>query len=92
MADVDGRGIVILPGMMLDGRAFPGLSERLRGYGDVTVGDLTQDNSIATMAARVLASAPARFAVIGSYGLRRGRWKRLSEGRGVSAERDLANA
>lgn len=65
MADVDVRGIVILPGMMLDGRAFPGLSERLRGYGDVIVGDLTQDNSIATMAARVLASAPARFAVIG---------------------------
>lgn len=64
-ADTKVPGIMILPGMMLDGRAFPGLAERLRGYGDVTVGDLTQDDSIATMAARVLAGAPARFAVIG---------------------------
>jgi pimeloyl-ACP methyl ester carboxylesterase len=65
MADANVPGIMILPGMMLDGRAFPGLSERLRCYGDVTVGDLTQDDSIATMATRALAGAPARFAVIG---------------------------
>ena len=64
-ADANLPGIMILPGMMLDGRAFQGYSELLRGYGDVTVGDLTQDDSIATMATRVLASAPAHFAVIG---------------------------
>ena len=65
MADVQGASVMILPGMMLDGRAFPGLVEQLQGYGAVSVGDLTRDDSVAKMAARVLASAPARFAVIG---------------------------
>lgn len=56
--------LVLLPGTLCDGRVFSSqiysISDR-----DVSVGDLTRDNTIAAMARRVLADAPPRFALLG---------------------------
>ena len=55
--------LVLLPGLICDGRLWrdviAGLDRRSM------VADLTQDDSIAVMAARTLAAAPARFALAG---------------------------
>lgn len=55
--------LVLLPGLICDERLWrdviPGLDCR------AMVADLTQDDSIAAMAARTLAAAPARFALAG---------------------------
>lgn len=55
--------LVLLPGLICDARLWrdviTGLTARC------SVADLTQDDSIAAMAARALAAAPARFALAG---------------------------
>jgi pimeloyl-ACP methyl ester carboxylesterase len=57
--------VVLLPGMMLDRRMYAGQTTALGGVTEVHVADLSTSDSIAGMADAVLASAPARFALVG---------------------------
>ena len=57
--------VVLLPGMMLDQRMYSPQIAALQGTTRVITGDLTRSHSIQTMASDVLASAPARFALVG---------------------------
>lgn len=57
--------VVLLPGLLNDGRVFAPQLEALRGRGTFQVADLTRDDSIAAMARSVLAAAPPRFALAG---------------------------
>jgi pimeloyl-ACP methyl ester carboxylesterase len=57
--------IVLLPGLLCDHRLFAGQLPALDAVGETMVADLTRDDSIAAMAARVLAAAPPRFALVG---------------------------
>ena len=57
--------LVLVPGLLCDVRLW---QPQLQGLGDIaemTVADVTQDDSIAAMAGRVLATAPDRFALAG---------------------------
>ncbi|MCR6671841.1 alpha/beta fold hydrolase [Devosia ginsengisoli] len=55
--------LLLLPGLICDERLWRDVIAGLDARS--TVADLTQDDSIADMAARVLAAAPARFALAG---------------------------
>ncbi|HTH27278.1 MAG TPA: alpha/beta hydrolase, partial [Sphingobium sp.] len=55
--------LVLLPGLICDERLWRDVIAGLGGR--ATVADLTQDDSMAAMAARTLANAPARFALAG---------------------------
>nr|WP_295886711.1 alpha/beta fold hydrolase [uncultured Devosia sp.] len=55
--------LVLLPGLICDERLWRDVIAGLDAH--ATVADLTQDDSIAAMARRVLAAAPARFALAG---------------------------
>ncbi|HSV29432.1 MAG TPA: alpha/beta fold hydrolase, partial [Candidatus Omnitrophota bacterium] len=57
--------LVLLPGLLNDERLWAHQRRALADLADVTVADLTQDDSLAGMARRVLDSAPARFALAG---------------------------
>ena len=57
--------LVLLPGALCDAALFRHQIAGLSDIADVRVGDLTRDDSIAAMASRVLAAAPARFALAG---------------------------
>ncbi|MBI3447064.1 MAG: alpha/beta fold hydrolase [Magnetospirillum sp.] len=57
--------LVLLPGLLNDGRLWAHQSQALGGRLPVSVGDLTEDESLAGMALRVLESAPPRFALAG---------------------------
>jgi pimeloyl-ACP methyl ester carboxylesterase len=57
--------LVLLPGLLNDHRLWSRQVEFLGGRGTVTVGDLTRDDSLGGMAARVLDGAPERFALAG---------------------------
>jgi pimeloyl-ACP methyl ester carboxylesterase len=57
--------IVLLPGLLCDHRLFQAQTPVLAARAEVTVPDLTRDTSIPAMAARVLAEAPPRFALVG---------------------------
>lgn len=57
--------LVFLPGLLCDAALWRQQAEALTDIADPTVADLTQDDSIAAMAARVLAAAPPRFALAG---------------------------
>ncbi len=57
--------VVLLPGMMLDRRMYAGQVTSLSSATEVSVADLSGHDSIAAMAAHVLAAAPARFALVG---------------------------
>jgi pimeloyl-ACP methyl ester carboxylesterase len=57
--------LVLLPGLLCDERLFAAQLPALAAETDVTVADLTRDGTIAAMAERVLAAAPARFALAG---------------------------
>ncbi|WP_041041003.1 alpha/beta fold hydrolase [Paramagnetospirillum magnetotacticum] len=57
--------LVLLPGLLNDHRLWSGQVGALAGRAEVMVGDLTQDDSLGAMAQRVLAAAPARFALAG---------------------------
>jgi pimeloyl-ACP methyl ester carboxylesterase len=58
--------LILLPGLLCDARLW---RETIAALGDAaprcTVADLTQDDSVGAMAARVLAAAPPRFALCG---------------------------
>ena len=57
--------LVLLPGLLCDRDLWAPQLEALADVADMTVGDLTRDDSMAGMAARVLAQAPERFALAG---------------------------
>jgi len=57
--------LVLLPGLLNDARLYAHQCAALADMAAITVADLSQDDSIAGMAARVLASAPARFSLAG---------------------------
>ena len=57
--------LVLLPGLLCDERLFGPQLPALAAETDVTVADVTRDGTIAAMAERVLAAAPARFALAG---------------------------
>ncbi|MBP2314461.1 alpha/beta fold hydrolase [Azospirillum soli] len=57
--------LVLLPGMPLDAALWDHQTRHLSDIAAVTVGDLTQHDSMAEMARAVLESAPARFALGG---------------------------
>jgi len=57
--------VLMLPGMMLDGRLYAHQLAGLSGVYPTTVGDLTRSSSILDLAQDVLKEAPPRFALIG---------------------------
>jgi pimeloyl-ACP methyl ester carboxylesterase len=57
------KNLVLLPGLICDARLWRDVSGG--NLADSAVADLSQDDSIAAMAARVLADAPAQFALAG---------------------------
>lgn len=57
--------LVLLPGMLCDAGLFSHQTEHLSETAEISVGDLTQDDSIAGMASSVLDAAPGRFALAG---------------------------
>jgi len=57
--------LVLLPGLLLDQMLWTHQVDTLTDLADISVADLTRDDSIEAMAARVLADAPARFSLAG---------------------------
>ncbi|TAN77866.1 MAG: alpha/beta fold hydrolase [Magnetospirillum sp.] len=57
--------LILLPGLLNDGRLWAHQARALSARLEVLVADLTQDESLAGMAERVLAVAPPRFALAG---------------------------
>lgn len=57
--------LILLPGLLNDHRLWQNQTEALADVAESRVADLTQDDSLAGMAARVLARAPDRFALAG---------------------------
>lgn len=57
--------LVLLPGMLCDDILFEYQSEHLSRVAEITVGDLTREDSISGMARTVLDEAPERFALAG---------------------------
>ncbi|AWJ91271.1 alpha/beta hydrolase (plasmid) [Azospirillum baldaniorum] len=57
--------LVLLPGMPLDAALWEHQTGHLADVAEPTVGDLTGQDSMAALAAAVLARAPARFALAG---------------------------
>ncbi len=57
--------LVLLPGLLTDERLWARQREALADLAATSVADLTRDDSLAGMAARVLAAAPPRFALAG---------------------------
>lgn len=59
------RTVLLLPGLLNDHRLWGAQVEALAPLARCMVADLTQDDSLGGMAARVLAAAPERFALAG---------------------------
>jgi pimeloyl-ACP methyl ester carboxylesterase len=55
--------LILLPGLLLDAALWQPQLQALADIADMTVGDLTKDDSMAGMARSVLAAAPERFAL-----------------------------
>lgn len=55
--------LLLLPGLSTDERLWRDTAHALADIAHVTVADLTQDDDVSAMAARVLAAAPPRFAL-----------------------------
>ena len=56
---------MLLPGLLCDAALWRHQVETLTDLAEVTVGDLTRDDSIRAMAERILAEAPKTFALAG---------------------------
>jgi len=61
----DKQPLLLLPGLLCDDALWRHQIETLDDLADMTVADLTQDDTIAGMAERVLTAAPQRFALAG---------------------------
>lgn len=57
--------LLLIPGFMLDADLWRDVESELSPFSPFIHGDLTQDSSIETMAARVLEQAPQHFALVG---------------------------
>jgi pimeloyl-ACP methyl ester carboxylesterase len=57
--------LLLLPGLLNDSRLWGPVRAGLEGRATIIVGDVTRDDSVAAMAARVLAEAPPFFALGG---------------------------
>ncbi len=57
--------LLLIPGLACDERLFAGQIEGLSQLADAVVADCTHDATISSMAARILARAPDRFALAG---------------------------
>lgn len=57
--------LLLLPGLLCDAGLWAPQADALADVAEVQVADLTQDDRVEAMAARVLAQAPARFALAG---------------------------
>lgn len=57
--------LVLLPGLMCDAGLWQPMLPQLQAIGPLTFGDLSQDESVAAMASRVLADSPPGFTLIG---------------------------
>ena len=57
--------ILLLPGFMLDARLWDDVHAGLSELGQLSFGDITQDDSLEAMAKRVLLNAPPRFVLLG---------------------------
>lgn len=57
--------LVLLPGLLCDRRLWQAQAAALEDIAEVDVADLSRDDSLPAMARRVLAAAPARFALAG---------------------------
>jgi pimeloyl-ACP methyl ester carboxylesterase len=57
--------LLLLPGLLCDAGLWAPQAGALADVAEVQVADLTQDDRVEAMAARVLAQAPARFALAG---------------------------
>lgn len=57
--------VILVPGLLCDGAVWQHQQAALSGEYDVLIPDLTRQDSIAGMAAQVLAEAPPRFAIAG---------------------------
>lgn len=62
---MDTLDIVFLPGLLCDERLWRDQVAGVSTFANTYVADLTQDNNITAMAARTLANAPDRFALVG---------------------------
>lgn len=64
MSDLPPRlPVLLLPGLLCDARLWRDQVAGLADIAEVAVPDLTRDNSVGALAARVLADAPERFAL-----------------------------
>lgn len=61
----DGNALILLPGFMCDADLWSDVVPLLDRRGAVVHGDLSRDDSIDAMAARVLGDAPERFVAVG---------------------------
>ncbi len=61
----DSLPIVLVPGLNCSARLYAELIPALWRFGPVTVADHTRDDSMTAIAARILAAAPPRFALVG---------------------------
>lgn len=59
------KPLILLPGLLCDRRLWQPQLDALSDGADIIVADLTQNESIADMARRVLDAAPARFSLAG---------------------------
>lgn len=59
------RHLILLPGLLCDGALWRHQTTHLADQIEVQVADLTLDNTVSAMAARVLAQAPPTFALAG---------------------------
>lgn len=57
--------LILIPGLLCDARLWAPQLAGLADIADCTVADVTQDDAIAGMAARVMAGAPRKFALAG---------------------------
>jgi pimeloyl-ACP methyl ester carboxylesterase len=57
--------LILLPGQLCDSALWTAQVDALADIAEIRVADLTLDDTVEAMAARVLADAPARFAVCG---------------------------
>lgn len=57
--------LILLPGLLNDGRLWTHQAKALSSRLDILVADLTQDETLAEMAERLLTVAPPRFALAG---------------------------
>ena len=57
--------LILLPGQLCDAALWDAQVQALADIADIRVADLTLDDTVEAMAGRILADAPARFAVCG---------------------------